>query len=352
MVRYNAAVVGLGRIGFDFVLDRKREQPASHCAAYSMNKRTILAAGVDIDDARRELFHKIFPKSAVFSDIDSLFLECHPDIVSVSVSEESHLGAVQNVIAHRPRLVVLEKPVALNVADGERIIECAKSHNVPVLVNHNRRFADDYRQTKRLIDEGLLGDIHTCNAKLWAGSVIYSRDRFEHGECSLLHDGTHLIDILRFLFGDNFTCPTVTALRRSDRTVKNEQTGETETEKDLVRYLGLCYTFGQTAVNIEISGEKKYFGFELDIIGSRGRIIIGNGYYKVYTAQKSPFYDGFTSLVRQPKYKKFKKTHYFANMVTNAAEFLDGQAELVSTLEDGVGVLRDLTAIADEIEKH
>ena len=352
MVRYNAAVVGLGRIGFDFVLDRKREQPASHCAAYSMNKRTNLIAGVDTDEARCRLFHKTFPKSAVFSDIDSLFASMMPDIVSVSVSEESHLDAVQHVIAHRPRLVVLEKPVALNVADGERIIQCAKTHNVPVLVNHNRRFADDYRQTKRLIDEGLLGDIHTCNAKLWAGSVIYSKDRFERGECSLLHDGTHLIDILRFLFGEHFDSPTVTALRRTDRTVKNEQTGENEIETELVRYLGLCYSFGQTVVNIEISGQKKYFGFELDIIGSRGRIVIGNGYYKVYTAQKSPFYDNFTSLVRQKQYKTFRKTHYFSNMVSNATAFLDGSAQLFSTLEDGVGVLRDLTAIASVIDTH
>ena len=352
MVKYRAAVVGLGRIGFEFALDRKREQPASHCAAYHRNPRTVLAAGVDTDLKRLEFFHHIFPKAATFSDLSQMFSECQPDIVSVSVSEESHLSVVQNVIAHKPHLVVLEKPVALNVEDGQQIIECAKNNNVPVLVNHNRRFADDYRQTKQLIDSGILGDIHTCDAKLWAGSVIYSRSRFEHGECSLLHDGTHLLDILRYLFGENFGSPNVTAVRTSERTTKNEQTGETVIETDLVRYLNIQYIFGQTVVNVEISGEKKYFGFELDIIGSKGRVIVGNGYYKVYLAQKSPFYENFTSLVRQKQYHSFKKTHYFSNMVHNCADFLDGKAELVSTLEDGVGVLRDLTAIANAIDTH
>ena len=70
--------------------------------------------------------------------------------------------------------------------------------------------------------------------------------------------------------------------------------------------------------------------------------------FRVETKKESPYYSGFFSLLKEKKYKPAKKSGYFSNMVQNAIDFLDGNAVLESTLEDGINALLTL----EEIKKH
>lgn len=340
---FTAAVIGTGRIGFSLGFDRKREQPASHTMALNSNRRIRLIAGCDKDSSRLEKWRKANRKCRVYSESSQLFACEKPDIVVVSVNEDSHLETCLEAIRSKPRLVILEKPVALSFEEGKKIRFASESLGVPVMVNHERRFSEDYRFAKNHLDS--VGKIMTVNARLDSGLRVYAPENEKDGGYSLLHDGTHLVDIVRFLLGQEkvsekdfevIHTPRITSL------VYDEENPE------ILRNLSVSFESEICPdVNLSFSGRSKYFGFEVDIIGTEGRIKIGNGIFEFFRAEESRLYTGFYSLSRNRKIRCFKKTRYFSNMVQNSVDFLDGKTPLFSSLCDGLADLK----IIDEIKE-
>ena len=143
---YTAAIIGTGRIGFTLGFDKKREQPASHTMALLANKKIRLIAAADTNQENLERWEKFvkgkFVREAkTFSTSEELYKAFTkiPDIITVAVNEDAHLKTALDAIAAKPRLLILEKPVALNMSDGLAIKRAAEAASVPVLVNHERR---------------------------------------------------------------------------------------------------------------------------------------------------------------------------------------------------------------------
>ena len=372
---YFAAIVGTGRIGFTLGFDKKREQPASHTMALLKNKRIKLIAAADPNEENLERWRKFVRKrngkknfTLTFSTSDELYknVTCL-DIITVAVNEEHHLEECLKAIEYKPRLVILEKPVALNSEETEKIRAKAQECGVPVMVNHERRFAKDYLSVVSLIKE--IGDIQSVVGELDSGLRIYGEEFEKDGTYSLLHDGTHLVDIIQFLLGGNLSKDDKT----NDRSEENEQNSDKtdsasskalpdqilknpvvagiyKDEKGIVRnfsahYQSVVSSFGTIPeVTIKMSGRSKFFEFRIEILGTLGKICIGNGFAELFLRKESKLYTGFYSLTRQ-KLKLPKKTGYFSGMVQNAVDFLDGQSELVSPLEDAISDLKVLEEI-------
>ena len=165
MKKHTAAVVGVGRIGWTLGYDKKREQPASHVMALKKNPRVKLLAGVDSNPKQLALFKSRNPLVRAYASIDELYQNCSPDIVVVAVNEDSHLQTALDVLARQPRLMVLEKPVALNLREAAKIKNAAKKFGVPVLVNHERRFALDYNLAADYLQK--IGALQSITARLF-----------------------------------------------------------------------------------------------------------------------------------------------------------------------------------------
>lgn len=340
--KYNAAIVGVGRIGFSLGFDKKREQPASHSFALEYNKKVNLIAACDTNIENLNEWKKHFKNRNTFNDIDALieFGKTLPkkkfDIIVIAVNEDAHFDCVVKAIKSHPNLVILEKPVALNTEQAKEIENIAKQENVQILVNHERRFALDYNLAKKWISK--IGNLQSIDAKLLSGLRVYRKEDENTGFYSLLHDGTHLVDIVLFLLeatGNNqLVNPILDSVYRD--------------EEKVVRNLRVTFNNENCPdVSFFISGRSKFFGFEIDILGTLGRICIGNGFAKIYLRQESKLYSKFYSLVHQKNIRFAKKTLYFSNMVQNAVDFLDGKSELKSTLANGITTL----SILEQIKK-
>ncbi len=334
MKQYQAAIIGTGRIGFLLGKDRRREQPAAHTAALNANKRIKLIAGCDIDGTRLTLWQKENPQAKIFGHIDKLLSEISADIITVAVNEDAHLSTTLKVLNSRPRLVILEKPVALNTEEAYKIKEASDNLNVPVMINHERRFSKDYQLVKKLIEDNKLGNLQLIRGSLWSGMRVYSASQEASGAYSLIHDGTHLVDIVQYLLGRQLENPIVSnIIRDNDNSVRQAEVNY------LINDIGISLTF---------SGRCKYFGFDLELRFSEGRILIGNGLFQVETKKESPYYSGFFSLLKDKSFKPAKKSGYFSNMVQNAVDFLDNKSPLISTLDDGINTLKTL----EDIKKY
>ena len=349
---YYSAIIGTGRIGFTLGFDKKREQPASHTMALLQNKKIKLIAAADTNGENLERWRKFLKKNTaqkdfplVFSSSDELYknVTCL-DIITVAVNEDNHLEECLKAIAYRPRLVILEKPVALNSEEANKIKEKSEECGVPVMVNHERRFSKDYMAASELIKE--IGEIQSVVGELDSGLRIYGKEFENDGTYSLLHDGTHLVDIVQFLLGKNEKKGG-----EGGQILKNPLvTGIHKDEKGIVRNFTAIYKsvesrFGVIpAVTIKMSGRSKFFEFKIEILGTLGKIVVGNGIFEFYLRKESKIYSGFYSLTKQ-KIKIPKKTGYFSGMIQNAVDFLDGTSDLVSPLGDAISDLKILEEI-------
>lgn len=344
MKKYTAAVVGVGRIGWTLGYDKKREQPASHVMALKKNSRVRLAAGVDSNPKTLASFKKKNPLVRAYRSVEELYQACAPDIVVVAVNEDAHLSVTLDVLSRSPKLVILEKPVALNLREAAKIKAAAKKFGVPILVNHERRFALDYQAAADYLEK--IGEAQSITARLFSGMKLYDPAAEKSGGYSLLHDGTHLVDIVLFLLERL----EANAGQKSSRLLKSPVvTGvfRDSKNKEIVRELCAHYSSKLCPeVSFFMSGRSRFFGFEVDVIGTQGRVCIGNGYAKFYKRKESTLYTDFYSLGRDEKIALPKKTGYFANMVQNAVDFLDSKAPLKSTLQTGINAL----AVLEEIK--
>jgi predicted dehydrogenase len=335
--KYTAVVVGAGRIGFSLGLDRLREQPASHARALAENPRVELLGAADTDPAKLAAFRKAFPHAAVFSSAAEALERVTPDIVAVAVPAEAHEAVARAVFAYRPRLVILEKPVAPDLEAALRIARAAERGRVPVSVNHERRFARDYALARSLVARGRVGALDGVRARFWSGAPVWTPEAARTGACSLLHDGTHLLDTVRFLLGRDLSEPALDYAEagRGRR----------------INRLHFHYVVGDIVVEVELEGKKKVFDFEIELTGDRGRLYVGNGFLRLMRRAPSPFYSGFHSLRRDAGVKRPASTGYFSLMVQNCVDFLDGKAPLASPLSEGIKTLADLCRVTDLLKR-
>ncbi|HAH61612.1 MAG TPA: gfo/Idh/MocA family oxidoreductase [Treponema sp.] len=353
--KYTAVIIGTGRIGFSLGLDRKREQPASHTMALLADNRIRLIAGCDSNATHLDDWHRYCKRSTVYSSYAHLFAACSPDIVVIAVNESAHLETALAAIRSRPKLLILEKPVALTMSDGLQIADAAVKNNVPVMVNHERRFALDYAAAKSYMDA--LGCIQSVTAELDSSLRVYSSADEATGAYSLLHDGTHLVDIVRFLLAGKADTAAESAGKRSllyDPVITSVYYDEKE--QSVVRNVSVHFASDRCPdVTVRISGRSRFFGFGVDVCGTEGRIRIGNGYAEFYRREQSKLYSGFYSLAPDKSVKLPKKTGYFSNMVKNAVDYLDGKSPLKSTLQDGLAdldVLEQIRALLKDEERN
>ena len=375
MQKYTATLVGLGRIGYSLGLDKKREQPASHTMALLNNPRINLIAGCDTDSIALSKWQDANKKAVGYSDSANLYARCRPDIVTVAVNENAHLKEAIEAIHAKPKLIILEKPVALNLSEAEKIQQAAKEFQVPILVNHERRFAEDFKLAKSYMKK--IGEIQSIRAELCSSLCVYNPAEEKTGAYSLIHDGTHLVDAVLFFLEDDLPSTLkkislenpsekkggllsrASDLNNSEKKIKTVNsllrfpivTGVFRDEEKNVRQFSAHYSTSKCPdVTIGISGRSRFFGFEISITGTEGRICIGNGYLKLYHREKSSLYSGFYSLLNDRSESLPKKTFYFSNMIQNAVDFLDGKANLRSTLQTGINALSVLEEIKEIIK--
>ena len=132
-------------------------------------------------------------------------------------------------------------------------------------------------------------------------------------------------------------------------------TGVFKDEKKIVRNFCAHYNFCKSEkfgdvpeICIKMSGRSKFFEFRIEILGTEGKICIGNGIADFYLRKQSKLYTGFYSLEKQ-KVRLPKKTRYFSGMVENAVGFLDGKMPLLSPLKESIEDLKVLEEIKEKL---
>jgi predicted dehydrogenase len=138
------AVIGSGRIG-----SLRAQLAAGHPAV-----RFIATADQDAKKAEA-LANKV---GAATHSADNDAIIAHPDVnaVIVSTSEGEHLAPILKAL-ELGKPVLVEKPIALSLADADRVIQAIEKSGVGVHVGYSRRYKERYLIAKEQIVQGRIG---------------------------------------------------------------------------------------------------------------------------------------------------------------------------------------------------
>jgi predicted dehydrogenase len=165
---------------------------------------TELVAVADVLPNRADHFSDKHGADACYGHLEILERE---DIDAVTICVPSGHHAQVAIDALRAgKHVLVEKPIALSLADADRMIQVAREENRTLGVVLQNRYNTPVQQVRRAIDQGQLGKIYLGNACVrWYRPQSYYEDDW-HGTWAmdggaLMNQSIHHIDALQWFMG-------------------------------------------------------------------------------------------------------------------------------------------------------
>lgn len=207
-VRYG--IIGFGKFAERAIAPAIKESQNSELVA--IQKRSLVLA-------REKAAQQRVPMA--FDSVDALV--SRPDIDAVFIVSANSVHAEETIKAARKgKHVLVEKPIAANTHDAERMIAECELHRVKLMVGHMVRLSPVVQRVRDIVRSGELGRVIYAHADFAydgrnsARSWLY--DPNVAGGGPLYDVGVHCLDTLRFVLDDeveSFTsevqpCPTRT----------------------------------------------------------------------------------------------------------------------------------------------
>ena len=286
--RLRVGIIGCGRIAGLLEDDPLRTGVVTHIGAYrAFPKKYDVIACASRTQEHADAFARRFSLPHAYKNYRTMLKECALDVVSVCAYADTRAAMIRAAGAAGVKAVFAEKPLATSIGEAKAVTAYCRRKNVVLMVNHTRRWGHDYRTIREAIAHNKIGKVR---------SVVC------HFSGALFHTGTHMFDILNFLFGKpRFVIGRLTAAGRSTW----PQVAAHETVFEDFDGTGLVGYRDDVIVSV-VGTPRPYFLFEIDIHGEKGRIRIGNNVLEVYTVRESRHYRGFSELERVP----FAIRHY------------------------------------------
>ena len=192
------ALIGCGRIA------------TNHMKAAVNNDLDIVAVCDILDEAmdnilaKHELENKGIKK---YNDYKVMLEECKPDFVSIATESGIHAEIALYCIEHGVH-VIIEKPMAMNIEDAEKIIALSDEKGVKVCASHQNRFNVAIQELRKAVESGRFGKLsHGSIHVRWNRNKGYYdqapwRGTWKDDGGCLMNQCIHGIDLLRWMFGD------------------------------------------------------------------------------------------------------------------------------------------------------
>ena len=127
-----------------------------HAKIYSRHPDCEVAAVADSNLDRAQALAGKFNIPVAFSSVQEMLAGAEVDVVSVCTPDFAHAEPAI-AAANAGKHVLVEKPLAVTVADAEAIIAAARQNQVKVMTQFSHRWVPAYQQTKELLAGGEAG---------------------------------------------------------------------------------------------------------------------------------------------------------------------------------------------------
>ncbi|MCA9050531.1 MAG: Gfo/Idh/MocA family oxidoreductase [Planctomycetaceae bacterium] len=274
---------------------------------------------VGVADIRREAAEEVAAMvgAQAFNDIEIMCAELQPTAAIVCTPPSTHADIcieLMNLGIH----VLCEKPLAVRSQDARRMIRASETNNVVFTMGSKFRFVKDVQEARRLIEAGTLGEVILFE-NTFAGHVDMSKrwnsNRAVSGGGVLIDNGTHSIDIMRFLLGPIVDLQVIEGRRIQNLAVE-----------DTVRLFVRSSAGAMGSIDLSWSMNKVQPHF-ISIYGSAGTLQVGWQESR-YRCSGDTDWTVFG--------RGYDKVEAFANQLLNFVAAIRGEEELIINATDAL----------------
>lgn len=190
------ALIGCGRISKNHVR-----------AAINNNMEIVGICDIKPEATERLAGECSLDKVRKYADHMIMLEKEKPDIVAIATGSGAHSSIALDCI-NAGCNVIIEKPIALSVADADAVIRAGREKCVAVCVCHQYRFNKAVQYIRKATEEGRFGRLlHGTASVRWnRGKEYYGQAPWrgtwtQDGGC-LMNQCIHSIDLLRWMLGD------------------------------------------------------------------------------------------------------------------------------------------------------
>jgi predicted dehydrogenase len=188
----NVALIGAGKMGI------------SHLAILGAHPGVKITGVSDTSKMVLDAFRK-FSKFPCYTDYEKMLAEIDCDAVFVAVPTKYHATMVKKVL-EKGKHVFAEKPLCLTVGEGQELVDLAAQKKVVNQVGYHNKFVGTFRELKRIVDSGALGELFHFAGEAYGPVVTrpkqgnWRADPAEGGGC-LMDYASHVIDLINYTVG-------------------------------------------------------------------------------------------------------------------------------------------------------
>lgn len=249
------AIVGCGRVA------------PNHADAFR-SAGVELSWACDRDPDRARELARAFDVPRVTDDLGDVLADPGVRSVSIAVDHAQHAALANDALA-AGKHVLLEKPLALDLAEGTKLVETAEELGLVLGVVSQHRYDPVVQQVRSCLLDGVCGRISFVSATLEAGreptyyTESYWRGRMaEEGGSALINQGYHVADLLTWLFGPLRVVHRFVGTRAFGRLIETEDTVSVQAETSDGAPVAMAVTTGATAM----------WRSRFDVVGTEGSI--------------------------------------------------------------------------------
>lgn len=260
-----STIIGCGNVAGGYDLESGIVN--THARAYKSVPETQLIAASDINVSTARIFCKKWDIGNYYNDLNVMLDREKPDIVSICTPDETHITILKQVHEHPSvQAVWCEKPLATDVEEAKKIVHVFEQKGILLAINYTRRWDKKFQAIGHFIKNEELGKIQNA--------VLY----YTKGIC---HNGSHAINLFKDWFGPLNNCQIFDGF--IDFSVKDPT-------------FNARAVFGETPVFLLGFDEREYSIFDMDILGTKGRIQITREGINYFSVCSDPEYDGYKML--------------------------------------------------------
>lgn len=313
-IAYRVGIVGCGRISSLFDDDPQQTLIYSHAGALNAIPKTKLVAASDTDKQRLKRFGKRWGIDKLYSSYEEMLLKEELDILVIAVSNHLHYEIIKKASGYPLKAIFCEKPFTDSFLKAKQATRLCHKKNIILAIDHSRRWDELAHKIKEYIMNGEIGKVEKV-------TIYYTR--------GIANTGSHLMDLLRFFFGDALNIQTLDQ-------GENINSG---TDPSLT----VSANFSNGTQGLLLGFDNLNFSLlEFDLVGKDGRIKILTGGREAKIFKTNSLSPG--APIEEVEVLKGGLENMLVKAVLNITDAIEGKREILSTGGDGIKALEMVSA--------
>lgn len=275
------AILGVGRMGQRHI-QVARDLKLELIGICDQNPETLATVGREHD----------IPAAGQFTDVSALLETLRPECVIIATTAPTHSSYTCLAAEAGARYILCEKPMAISLAECDRMIDVCRRHGTKLAINHQMRFMEQYTEPKRIVEDVAFGGLKSV-------TVVA-------GNFGMAMNGTHYFEMFRYLTDES---PEEVTAWFSDEKVSNPRGAQFEDRAGSVR----IKTASGKRFYMDISADQGH-GMKVVYAGAHGQVMVDEISGDMYVD------------VREAEYRELPTTRYGMPRVASASKIAPADA--------------------------